>query len=71
MKQVAFAFDLDSDVQFGEPLPPILKWAGGKRWPLPELRRLWAPHQHRRLVEPFVGGAVAPLSRHVTPTWPS
>jgi DNA adenine methylase len=35
---------------------PPLKWAGGKRWQLPELEPLWAPHQHRRLVEPFCGG---------------
>ena len=35
---------------------PPLKWAGGKRWQLPHLRRLWVPHQGRRLVEPFCGG---------------
>jgi DNA adenine methylase len=37
-------------------LRPPLKWAGGKRWQLPHLLPLWAPHQHRRLVEPFSGG---------------
>ena len=37
------------------PLRPPLKWAGGKRWQLPHLRRLWTPHQCRRLVEPFCG----------------
>lgn len=37
------------------PLDPALKWAGGKRWLLPVLRDLYAPHRHRRLVEPFVG----------------
>lgn len=37
-------------------LRPPLKWAGGKRWQLPHLRPLWAPHAHRRLVEPFAGG---------------
>jgi len=57
MKQAAFAFDLDDVPAVDEPLSPILKWAGGKRWLLPHLRPLWAPHQHRRLVEPFVGGA--------------
>jgi DNA adenine methylase len=36
-------------------LRPPLKWAGGKRWQLPRLRPLWAPHAHRRLVEPFCG----------------
>ena len=35
---------------------PPLKWAGGKRWMLPALERLWAPHRNRRLVEPFCGG---------------
>ena len=38
------------------PLKPPLKWAGGKRWQLPHLRRLWSRHRHRRLVEPFCGG---------------
>lgn len=37
-------------------LRPPLKWAGGKRWQVPHLRALWAPHAHRRLVEPFCGG---------------
>lgn len=32
---------------------PILKWVGGKRWLLPELRKLY---NGNRLVEPFVGG---------------
>jgi DNA adenine methylase len=39
-----------------EALHPPLKWAGGKRWQLPILRTLWAPHASRRLVEPFCGG---------------
>ncbi|BCS35540.1 site-specific DNA-methyltransferase (adenine-specific) [Luteitalea sp. TBR-22] len=42
-------------------LPPPLKWAGGKRWQLPLLQPLWAPHRHRRLVEPFCGGLAVPL----------
>ena len=42
-------------------LPPPLKWAGGKRWQLPHLRPLWAPHAHRRLVEPFCGGLAVAL----------
>jgi DNA adenine methylase Dam len=41
-------------------LPP-LKWAGGKRWQLPHLREIWAPHAHRRLVEPFCGGLAVVL----------
>src|SRR5690348_7840371 len=40
----------------GPILKPPLKWAGGKRWQLPQLVSLWEPHKHRRLVEPFSGG---------------
>jgi DNA adenine methylase len=43
------------------PLPPPLKWAGGKRWQLPILRTHWAPHAQRRLVEPFCGGLAVAL----------
>lgn len=43
------------------PLRPPLKWAGGKRWQVPHLRSLWAPHAHRRLVEPFCGGLAVAL----------
>jgi DNA adenine methylase len=42
-------------------LTPPLKWAGGKRWQVPHLERLWAPHAHRRLVEPFCGGLAVTL----------
>ncbi|HUN60058.1 MAG TPA: Dam family site-specific DNA-(adenine-N6)-methyltransferase [Candidatus Binataceae bacterium] len=37
-------------------LRPVLKWAGGKRWLLPQLRQLWGDSRARRLVEPFCGG---------------
>jgi len=40
---------------------PPLKWAGGKRWLVPELREIWEPHSHRRLVDPFVGGGSIPF----------
>lgn len=40
---------------------PPLKWAGGKRWQVPHLQPLWAPHSHRRLVEPFCGGLAVAL----------
>jgi DNA adenine methylase len=43
------------------PLPPPLKWAGGKRWQVPHVRRLFAPHRERRLVEPFCGGLAVAL----------
>lgn len=42
-------------------LPPPLKWAGGKRWLVPTLLPIWQTHQHRRLVEPFVGGLAVAL----------
>jgi DNA adenine methylase len=42
-------------------LKPPLKWAGGKRWQVPYLRPLWAPHAWRRLVEPFCGGLAVAL----------
>jgi len=40
---------------------PPLKWAGGKRWQVPELLRYWQPEKHRRLVEPFCGGLAVTL----------
>jgi DNA adenine methylase len=45
----------------GETVRPPLKWAGGKRWQVPEIRALWGAHAHRRLVEPFAGGAAVAL----------
>lgn len=44
------------------PVRPPLKWAGGKRWLVPHLRPIWAPHRNRRLVEPFCGGLGVTLS---------
>ncbi len=42
------------------PLRPPLKWAGGKRWLLPKLSKVWEKHikahPNTRLVEPFCGG---------------
>jgi DNA adenine methylase len=40
----------------GKPLPPPLKWAGGKRWQVPHVETIWRQHASRRLVEPFCGG---------------
>ena len=37
-------------------MSPPLKWAGGKRWLLPKLAKLWSKHSRVRLVEPFCGG---------------
>ncbi|MEI6668351.1 MAG: Dam family site-specific DNA-(adenine-N6)-methyltransferase [Acidobacteriota bacterium] len=44
------------------PTRPPLKWAGGKRWLVPHVRRLWAPHATHRLVEPFCGGLAVTLA---------
>ncbi len=43
-------------VAVDETVKPPLKWAGGKRWQVPHLLKLWAGHERRRLVEPFCGG---------------
>lgn len=40
---------------------PPLKWAGGKRWLVPYLYKIWKEHSHRRLVEPFAGGLAVTL----------
>ena len=42
-------------------LRPPLKWAGGKRWLVPHVLRLWKGHERRRLVEPFCGGLAMAL----------
>jgi DNA adenine methylase len=42
-------------------LRPPLKWAGGKRWLVPHVGRIWKGHEHRRLVEPFCGGLAVAL----------
>jgi DNA adenine methylase len=43
-------------------LRPPLKWPGGKRWLVPQLRPLWEPYRERRLVEPFCGALAVTLS---------
>src|SRR6266404_3078051 len=42
------------------PRPP-LKWAGGKRWLVPYVLRLWNPYRDHRLVEPLCGGLAISL----------
>ncbi len=42
--------------QQGMPLRPPLKWAGGKRWLIPKLEKIWKKYSDYRLVEPFCGG---------------
>lgn len=50
-------------------LPPILRWAGGKRkhkWLFEAINQVFNPHKHR-LVEPFAGGLAIALG--VEPKW--
>lgn len=49
---------LDSPV-----LPPVLKWAGGKRWLVSHVRDIYEPWRQKgaRFVDPFVGGMSIPL----------
>lgn len=54
------AIALDAALGVSSVAPP-LKWAGGKRWLVPELLKYWASHQRRRLVEPFAGGLAVTL----------
>jgi DNA adenine methylase len=42
-------------------LSPPLKWAGGKRWLVPQLRTLLQHTPYTRLVEPFCGGLAIAL----------
>jgi DNA adenine methylase len=40
---------------------PPLKWAGGKRWLVPQVMEIWCKYEYSRLVEPFVGGMAISL----------
>src|SRR5258705_12831587 len=42
------------------PKPP-LKWAGGKRWLVPQVIHLWSPYRAHRFVEPLCGGLAVSL----------
>jgi len=42
-------------------LKPLLKWAGGKRWLVPIIKKLYKGHEHRCFVEPFCGGMAVTL----------
>ena len=50
----------DDDIGWPTVRPP-LKWAGGKRWLVPDLRALWRGYTRRRLIEPFCGGLAIAL----------
>lgn len=47
----------DNTLQFPESISasPVIKWAGGKRQLLPELKRR-LPASYNRYFEPFIGG---------------
>src|SRR4051812_47166516 len=51
------------DVRTGAAVRPILKWAGGKRQLLPELRPFY-PQQFNRYIEPFLGSGAVFLDLH-------
>jgi len=42
-------------------LKPPLKWAGGKRWLVPYITKLWEKHSDCRFVEPLCGGLAVPI----------
>jgi DNA adenine methylase len=42
-------------------LNPPLKWAGGKRWLVPQVATIWEQHRDKRYVEPFCGGLAMAL----------
>ena len=42
-------------------LNPPLKWAGGKRWLVPQVATIWEHHKRKRYVEPFCGGLAMAL----------
>jgi DNA adenine methylase len=56
---VQYSSRANGDAQFV--MSPPLKWAGGKRWQVPHLRKFWDRESHRRLVEPFCGGRAVAL----------
>ncbi len=60
-----FLFEVPSATRSNAAIPaalnPPIKWAGGKRWLVPQLGKLWNDHSARRLVEPFCGAAAVTL----------
>jgi DNA adenine methylase len=49
------------DDQASQSAGPPLKWAGGKRWLVPQIEPLWQRHRQRRYVELFCGGLAVAL----------
>jgi len=50
-----------SDQELPRSLTPPLKWAGGKRWLVPQLEKIFSRCKASRLCEPFVGGLAVAL----------
>jgi DNA adenine methylase len=62
----------ESDLRDGDrgvTLPPLLKWAGGKRWQVPHIAPLWLASGATRLVEPFCGGLSVALGLQPKRAW--
>jgi len=60
-KSVIVVNDSHDNTVAKPPTKPPLKWAGGKRWLVSQLRPLWRRHSQRRYVEPFCGGLALAL----------
>jgi DNA adenine methylase len=52
---------VEHERQTPDPVPPPLKWAGGKRWQVQHVLPHWLSAGDRRLVEPFAGGLAVTL----------
>lgn len=52
---------LKADVGQYTAIRPPLKWAGGKRWLIPNLVEFWSTNRDRRLLEPLCGGLAVTL----------
>ena len=55
------ALKVEHERHTAEPVPPPLKWAGGKRWQVQHVLPYWQAAGSRRLVEPFSGGLAVTL----------
>jgi DNA adenine methylase len=53
---------IESGLEVVRPLSPLLRWAGGKRWLAPHVRRVADLVQPTMYIEPFVGGGAVFLS---------
>lgn len=44
------------------PPTPLLKWAGGKTWLIPQLTKIYDRHRDKTWIDPFCGGLALPLA---------